>query len=274
MGKIGCSSIDRKVNYGGSNKEQKKSSKSNNFSSYKQLYYPRTGQVLGDVSKKGEQERFKQQHETSFFKSKGRSEDSPVKKVVGSPLKFNNIPVKEREAAVANANFMEYKQSVNPITFSKRFSTVVGSPISGKKEVSGKNRNANGSHSGSGNKFTIFKTSNQLSSLGEGDFREEKKRVGGCDITIINNNVSNYIHNVTHNHIVKMERKDKETFQFRPSFKNGEERSAKGQMAQTAKEDTFKGREHNVPIFIKQRRKLSNLLPPKESLAACQQQQS
>jgi hypothetical protein len=48
---------------------------------------------------------------------------------------------------------------VNPITFSKRFSTVVGSPISGKNEVSNKKRNVNGSHSGSGNKFNYFKTS-------------------------------------------------------------------------------------------------------------------
>jgi hypothetical protein len=46
-------------------------------------------------------------------------------------------------------------------------------------------------------------------------FKEERR--GAYDITIINNNVNNFISNITHNHIVNVEKKPNEQFhQFRP----------------------------------------------------------
>ena len=88
--------------------------------------------------------------------------------------------------------------------------------------------------------------------------KEEKIKGNGFDITIINNNVNNYISNITHNHILKVEKTPSEqVHQFRTQTKVSEQNvHSSNQFPKKAK-----NKRYDVPVFIQQKKKAGEQSP-------------
>ncbi len=89
-------------------------------------------------------------------------------------------------------------------------------------------------------------------------FREDRVKGTGFDITIINNNVNNYISNITHNHIVKVDKSPNEHIHH---FKMQQEPNVSSSNQFTKNPTKMREKQSNIPVFIQQKKKVSSPFP-------------